>query len=285
MFKTGRGRKARLNGVREGLDPVADLVADFEIVIERFFFGLGGATLIAMYDYGGYNNICFFGGEVRTPEKVIPRSILISITTVAVVYLTMNITIIGVIPWREAMRSTFIVSDFFERLYGSSAARVITVLVLFTTFASLFANLLGYSRVPYAAAEDGRFFRPFARLHATKNFPSFSLLFLGIGSALASLLNLEVLINSLIVIQILIQFMALIVAVTLIRRYRQDIVRPFQMPFYPIASIIAFLGWLYILIASGASYIIAGFALLAAGIAGYMWRARRSGEWPFERHA
>jgi amino acid transporter len=247
-----------------------------------FFFGLGGATLIAMYDYGGYNNVCFFAGEVRRPERVIPRSILISIVAVAVLYLTMNITIIGVIPWQEAMRSTSIVSDFIQRLYGSAAAKTITVLVLWTTFASIFAALLGYSRIPYAAAVEGRFFRPFAALHPTKNFPGFSLVFLGIASAAASLLNLEVLINALIVIQVIIQFLAQIVAVTLIRRNRPDIARPFRMPLYPATSVVAFAGWTYILVASGLNYILAGVALLGLGIGAYLWRARRAAEWPFE---
>lgn len=246
-----------------------------------FFFGLGGATLIAMYDYGGYNNVCFFAGEVRKPETVIPRSILYSIAAVALLYLTMNVTIIGVVPWREAIRSTAIVSDFIQRLYGIRAAQIATILVLWTTFASLFAVLLGYSRVPYAAAVDGRFFRPFARLHPRKNFPSFSVLFIGISSAFACLLTLDVLINALIVIQVLIQFMAQIVAVTLIRRNRPDIARPFRMPLYPITSIVAFLGWLYILVASGVPYILAGFALTALGILAYLWRAHRTAEWPF----
>ena len=247
-----------------------------------FVFGLGGATLIAMYDYGGYNNVCFFAGEVREPERVIPRSILLSIFAVAVLYLTMNITIIGVVPWREAIHSTYIVSDFIQRLYGVHAAQLVTVLVLWTTFASVFAVLLGYSRVPYAAAVEGRFFRPFARLHPSKNFPSFSVVFLGISSALACLMNLEVLINALIVIQVLIQFMAQIVAVTLIRRNRPDIARPFRMPLYPVTSVVAFLGWLYILVASGTSYIAAGFGLTALGTAAYLWRARSAREWPFE---
>ena len=194
-----------------------------------FFFGLGGATLIAMYDYGGYNNVCFFAGEVRNPEKVVPQSILVSVASVAILYLTMNVTIIGVIPWREAMKSTSIVSDFFERLYGVRAARIITVLVLWTTFASLFAILLGCSRVPYAAAVDGRFFRAFARLHPAKNFPAFSVLFIGITSMAACFLTLDALINSLIVIQVLVQFIAQIVAVTLIRRNRPDIRRPFHL--------------------------------------------------------
>ncbi len=108
------------------------------------------------------------------------------------------------------------------------------------------------------------------------------MLFLGVASALACLLNLDVLINALIVIQVLIQFMALILAVTLIRRNRPDIVRPFKMPFYPATSIVAFLGWLYILVASGSAYIFTGFALLATGVVGYLWRARRVREWPFQ---
>src|SRR5579875_272572 len=248
-----------------------------------FFFGLGGATLIAMYDYGGYNNVCFFAGEVRDAARVVPRSILISVVAVAVLYLTMNITIIGVVPWREAVHSTSIVSDFMNRLFGMRAAQVATVLILWTTFASIFAVLLGYSRVPYAAAADGRFFRVFGRVHPTKNFPTFSVLFIGVASALACFLDLDVLINALIVIQILIQFMAQVLAVTLIRRRRPDIVRPFKMPLYPATSIIAFLGWLYILIASGWGYVAAGFALLIFGVAAYLFHARTLKAWPFER--
>ena len=212
------------------------------VLSKDFFVGLGGATLLAMYDYGGYNNACFFAGEVRRPERVIPRSILISIGLVGVLYLTMNLTIIGVVPWREAMHSTFIVSDLMNRLYGSRIAQVMTGLILFTTFASLFAVLLGYSRVPYAAAVDGRFFPIFGRLHRTKNFPYFSVAFIGISSAFASLLDLSDLITALIVIQVLVQFMAQVLAVTLIRRYRKDIHRPFQMWLYPVTSIIAFAG-------------------------------------------
>jgi amino acid transporter len=246
-----------------------------------FFFGLGGATLIAMYDYGGYNNVCFFAGEVRQPDKVIPRSIIWSVLAVAALYLTMNLGIVGVVPWREAIQSTSIVSDFIRRLYGLRWAQVATVLVLWTTLASLFAVLLGYSRVPYAAAVEGRFFAAFGRLHPTRNFPSFSVLFIGISSALVCLMTLDVVINALIVIQILVQFMAQIFAVTLIRRNRPDIVRPYRMALYPATSVVAFMGWLYILIASGLPYILAGLGLLLFGVTIYLLRARRVAEWPF----
>jgi amino acid transporter len=250
-----------------------------------FFYGLGGATLIAMYDYGGYNNVCFFAGEVKQPERVIPRAILLSIMAVAALYLTMNITILGVVPWQEAIKSTAIVSDFIQRIHGQRAATVVTVLILWTTFASVFAAMLGLSRVPYAAAVEGRFFRAFARLHPTRNCPGFSLWFLGIGSAIACLMTLDNLINALIVIQVLIQFLAQVAAVPLIRRNRPDIVRPFQMPLYPWTAMLAFAGWLYILVASGWQYVAAGIGLLAVGIGAYLVRARGAREWPFEAAA
>jgi amino acid transporter len=246
-----------------------------------FFAGLGGATLIAMYDFGGYYNVCLFGGEVKNPGKTIPRSILISIGVVAVLYLSMNVSIINVIPWREAMKSTAIVSDFMDRLYGRGAANVVTVLILWTAMASVFAILLGFSRVPYAAAAEGRFFSIFARLHPKGSFPSFSLVSLGVASAAACALSLEDLIKALTVIQILIQFMAQCVAVVAIRRYRPDIPRPFSMWLYPVPAVVALGGWLFILVASGLVYVLSGLVLMAVGILAYLWRARRQAEWPF----
>ena len=247
----------------------------------QFFAGLGGATLIAMYDYGGYYNVCLFGGEVKNPGRTIPRSILISIGVVAVLYLSMNASIISVIPWRDAVKSTAIVSEFMDRLYGRSAANIATLLILWTALASVFAILLGFSRVPYAAAVEGRFFSVFARLHPKGRFPSFSLVTLGIASAAACTLSLEQLIKALTVIQILIQFIAQCFAVVLLRKYRPDIQRPFSMWLYPLPAIVALGGWIFILIASGVQYIVAGLILMAIGTLAYFLRARRRAEWPF----
>src|SRR5205823_1511022 len=167
-------------------------------------------------------------------------------------------------PWREAAKSTAIVSDFIERLYGLGAARIMTGLILWTTFASIFAIMLGYSHVPYAAASEGRFFAPFARLHPVKNFPSFAVVTLGVSSAIACALSLDAIIKALIIIQTMIQFMAQVVAVTLIRSYRPDIERPFRMWLYPLPSIVAFCGWLYILLSNGIGYVLVGIVLLIA---------------------
>src|SRR5206468_1566513 len=118
------------------------------------------------------------------------------------------LAIIGVVPWREAMSSQFIGSEFMERLYGTWAGGAVTILILWTAAASVFALLLGYSRIPYAAALDGYFFSAFAKLHPRGGFPHISLLVVGVMSILASLFTLGWVIDALLVGRILIQFIA-----------------------------------------------------------------------------
>jgi amino acid transporter len=164
------------------------------------------------------------------------------------------------------MHSKFIASEFIEKLYGGKAAGLVTALVLWTAFASLFALLLGYSRIPYAAAINGHFFKSFARLHPTGRFPYVSLLVMGGLSIVASLWPLDQVITALLTSRILVQFIGQIIALDYIRRHKPEIPRPFRMWLYPIPSIIAFLGWIYIFATSGWIYIGFGLVTLAAGV-------------------
>ena len=240
-----------------------------------FFAGLGSAMLIAMYDFMGYYDICYMGGEVRDPERTIPRSIIYSVLAIAAIYLLMNVSVIAVVPWREAMQSKFIASQFVEKLHGPRAASVVTILVLWTAFASVFALLLGYSRIPYAAAVNGDFFRAFARLHPRGRFPYVSLLVMGILSMLASLLSLDAVISALLTSRILIQFIGQIAALQHIRKHRPDIVRPFRMWLYPVPSILALLGWTYVFLTSGWNFVGFGLLGLLAGVVAYLAWMRR----------
>jgi amino acid transporter len=246
-----------------------------------FFVGLGAATLIAMYDYSGYFNVCLIGEEVREPARTIPRSIIASILVLGFLYLSMNISIIGVIPWQHAMKSSAVAAEFIQTIYGSFAGKVVAALILWAAFGSVFAILLGYSRIPYGAAVDGRFFSAFARLHPTKHFPTFSVVVMGLISAAACVLSLADLINYMIVFQIMLQFIAQCVAVFLLRKNRQDIARPFTMPLYPVPVLVALAGWIYILAASGLRFILSGMGMTVLGTLAFLWRARRSGSWPF----
>jgi amino acid transporter len=247
----------------------------------QFFLGLGSASLIAIYGYGGYNNVCYLGAEVKNPTKNIPRAVILSIILVAVLYFFMTVSIIGVIPWQTAAKSQHVVSDVMQMIYGHWAAQVITVLILAAAFASLFALMLGMSRIPYAAAVEGQFFKVFAKLHPKGRFPSVSIATLGALSVFFCFFNLENIIQVLMVIQVIILFLAQIFAVTLIRRYRKDIQRPFQMWLYPIPSIAAAVLWLLVLVSTGWKLVAIGIGVLAVGVGLYMIRARSKGQWPF----
>ena len=255
----------------------------------EFFLGLGAALLVAVYDYWGYYNVNFFAGEVKEPEKTIPRSIILSIASVSAIYIVMNISILGVIPWREFMETAnsdarrFVISVFIERLYGSTAAVVATILIMWTAFASVFSLLLGYSRVPYAASLDGNYFKIFSRVHPKHRFPYVSLLMMGGIAALFCFLKLADVIAALVVIRIIIQFLAQIVGVLILRQTRPDFPRPFRMWLYPIPAVIAVLGFLYVLFARPNFQKEVKYAavLIVLGLIIYLARSYRKKEFPF----
>jgi amino acid transporter len=256
-----------------------------------FLIGLGAASRIGVYDYLGYYDICYIGDEVNNPGRVIPRSILISTVAVAVIYIGINLSIIGVVPWRTFVpadvhpESNFIVSIFMEQIYGSGVATVFTLMILWTAFGSVFALLLGYSRIPYAAARDGYFFKAFARLHPTKGFPHVSLLVLGVISILASLFSLGIVIDALIATRIVVQFIGQVVGVMRLRRTRPDMPRPYRIWLYPIPALIALVGWLFIFVTTNVRVIGFGLAILALGVAGFLIWSHRLRQWPFAARA
>lgn len=252
-----------------------------------FFLGLGAAARIGIYDYLGYYDVCYIGDEVRDPGRVIPRSILISTVAVALIYIGINLSIIGVIPWREFVpasehpESNFIVSVLMERIYGDTVATVFTLLILWTAFGSVFALLLGYSRIPFAAANSGYFFRPFGRLHPTKDFPYVSLLVLGAISIAAGFFSLGTVIDALIVTRILVQFMGQVVGLILLRRRAPDMPRPYRMWLYPVPALVALLGWIFVFATTQVRVILFGLGVLGLGCVAFLiwsWNTKR---WPF----
>jgi amino acid transporter len=246
-----------------------------------FWAGLGHATLYALYDYFGYYNVCYLGEEIRRPEKVIPRAILFSIATVAVLYILMSSSILSVIPWREARESTFIASAYIEKLQGRFAAHVITLLMLWIAFSSIFSLLLGYSRIPYAAAADGNFFKIFARLHPRGNFPNVSLITLGVIASIFSLGHLPEVIGSLVATRVLIQYLPQTVGLFVLRFRAPDLKRPFRMWLYPLPGLISILGWLYILVTSAHKALAFAAVVFIIGSAAFFIRAKVRHEWPW----
>jgi len=254
-----------------------------------FLFGLGAAARIGIFDYLGYYDICYIGEEVRDPGRTIPRSIIISVIVVAVIYIAINFSIIGVVPWRQFVpadkhpESAFIVSIFMEKLYGARVATVFTAMVLWTAFGSVFALLLGYSRVPYAAAVDGYFFKIFSRLHRTKNFPYISLLVIGVISIICSFFSLGMVIDALITTRILVQFVGQILAVSLLRRNEPEMSRPYRVWLYPLPNLAALVGWIFVFATTDWLIILFGMGTLGLGLVCFFIWSWHTRQWPFAR--
>ncbi len=252
-----------------------------------FLVGLGAASRIGVYDYLGYYDVCYIGDEVKDPGRVIPRSILISTSAVAVIYLAINLSIVGVVPWREFVpaetkpNADFVVSIFMEKIYGPRVASIFTLMILWTAFGSVFALLLGYSRVPYAAAREGYFFKVFGRLHPTRRFPHVSLLVLGVVSIVSGFFSLGSVIDALIATRLVVQFMGQIGGVVLLRRRAPEMERPFRIWLYPVPLVIAFVGWLFIFSTTGADVMLFGLGVLALGVLCFLIWSARLRQWPF----
>jgi len=235
---------------------------------------LGAASVLAMYSYGGYNQVCNIAEEIRNPTVTVPRSILLSIFIVAILYMLMSTVIIGMIPWQEAQQSRTVASNFIAKTFsdpgaGHIAGLVMTGLILFVAAASLYATILGYSRIPFAAARDGDFFSVFAKVHPTKHFPHVSLLTIGLISLPFCFFTLGQLVSWLIQVQILLRFVWQCAAVILLRRYRKDIPQPFTMWLYPVPALISLALWLYIFFTGPMEGILFSFAFLAASVGAY----------------
>jgi APA family basic amino acid/polyamine antiporter len=255
----------------------------------NFWLGMGSAMLIATYDYWGAYNVCFLGGELKDPGKTIPRAVLLSILLVACLYLLMNLSVLGVVDWNEVISAAqsnnklYVFSTFMQRIYGAWAANLVTVLIMLTAFASVFSLVLGYSRVPYAAALDGNYFKIFARVHPTYHFPHVSLLALGGAGVLFCFFPLADVISALVVIRILLQFLLQAVGLIVLRIRRPEMPRPFRMWLYPLPAILAIVGFTYIVVKRHDSLKEIRYAavILIVGLIIYILRAWRNRDWPF----
>jgi APA family basic amino acid/polyamine antiporter len=255
----------------------------------NFWLGLGSAMLIATYDYWGAYNVCFLGDELKDPGRTIPRAVLLSILLVAGLYLLMNLSVLGVIDWHEVIGAAqsnnklYVFSTFMQRIYGNWAATVITGLIMLTAFASVFSLILGYSRVPYAAALDGNYFKIFSRIHPVYQFPHISLLALGGTALLFCFFRLADVISALVVIRILLQFLLQAIGLIVLRIRRPEMDRPFKMWLYPVPALLAIIGFAYIVTKRPDALKEVRYAavILIAGLVLYFVRAWRNSDWPF----
>jgi fructoselysine transporter len=250
-----------------------------------FMAVIGFSSIKTVYSFLGYYNVCHLGGEITNPSINIPRSMFLSIAGITALYLLMNISVVSVIPWQEIKKDDFVISIFMQRLMGNTAANVITIFILWVAFASVFSATLGYSRIPYAAAVDGAFFKVFAKLHPTKGFPHISLLVLGaVAFAFSMIFKLTEVISAILAMRILIQFISQAIGLMILRKQRKTTDFPYKMPLFPIPAILAIMMWAALFVATGKAMMIAGLGVIALGTLVYFVKAKTQHDWPFQSH-
>jgi amino acid transporter len=257
-----------LGGVAHGnfLDPIKHINDGFTMQ-HGFVAALGFASVKTVYSYLGYYNVCHLGGEIKNPSKNIPRSMFISITGIAILYLSMNISVASVLPFEVITQSKYVVSEYIKTLYGERAGAIVTVLILMVAFASLFSATLGYSRIPYAAAQDKSFFNFFNKVHPTLHFPHRSLLVLGgIAFVFSLLFRLKEVIDAILAMRIMIQFIGQAVGLILLVKRKGKSFFPWKMPLYPIPLILAILIWGGIFFSTGQKMMMSGISVTALGL-------------------
>jgi amino acid transporter len=250
--------------------------------------GLAQGTLLATYCYWGYYNICFLGGEVRRPERTIPRAILISVLLVSGFYIAMNLAALpsfggAAAGAGSAAMRVQLVADIARSAFGTWAGYAIAALIIWTAFASVFSLQLGYSRVPYAAARDGNYFRFLDAVHPKHGIPHRSLVALGVVGALFCFFTLTQVITMLVITRILLQFFLQQFGVIYLRVRQPNLVRPFRMPFYPLPPLVAMVGFGFLLVYRAHAFMELGVAagIAISGTLIYLIRAARLREWPF----
>ncbi len=282
-----------IGGIAHGnfLQPLKDINAGFSWG-QLASFAFGQACIKSIYSYLGYYNVCHLGGEIRNPGKNIPRSMFISVIGIAILYLAMNTSVSSVISWQEikswqdAGVNNFVVSTFIERLYGPAAASTATVMILWVALASLFAVMLGYSRVPYAAALDGAFFRIFGKLHPTRNFPYVSLLVLAAFAFVFSMLfRMGDVISGILAMRIMVQFIGQAVGVVMLRQRNGSKLLPYKMPLYPVPVILAIAMWLFVFYSTGFLVIRSFLLVFGTGVLVYFVYAKLQHQWPYKSAA
>ena len=247
----------------------------------HFFMGLGAGLIIGIYDYLGYNTTAYIGDELRNPGRTMPGTIIVSVIAMMFVYLLLNISVLGVAPWQEIAQSKSVASLVVERSWGHLAAAVMTVLIIVTAFASVFTGLLGGSRVPFQAAHDKVFLSVFGRLHAKHGFPHVALLTMGVVTAIGTFFDLTEVINMLLAATIIVQSIAQVAALVVLRKRQPHLDRPYKQWLYPVPCVIALLGWIYVYVSASTSSLILSGIWIAAGLVVFAMWAKLNQSWPF----
>jgi APA family basic amino acid/polyamine antiporter len=231
-----------------------------------------------MFAYGGWQNLNYLAEEVREPRRTLPRAILAGVFLVLVVYLSANIAYVKILSADGLAATNTPAADLAGRLFGEAGSRVISALIVISTFGFLNLAIMTAPRVYYAMAADGVFFRAVGRISARFHVPAAAILLQGVlAAALAAANSYERLLGYAVFADWV--FFALAGGALLVQRARQPHAeRPWKLPLYPLTPILFIAGAGGIVIntfVTDPKSALAGTAIMAAGVPIYFWWASR----------
>jgi amino acid transporter len=207
-------------------------------------FGLGtiGALLTAlvpaMWAYNGFNDLGDLGEEIISPQKNIPRAIILGLLTVGALYLMANVVYFHILPFADVAASQHVASEVVQTFGGSRGAAWLTAAMALSAFGALHVVVLTGARIPYAMARDGVFFHFAERIHPSFRTPSGALILLGSIAALLALSGTYEELYSLFVFAVWIFFALTAIALLRLRRKEPNLIRPYRAWGYPCTPLI-----------------------------------------------
>ncbi|HZF68324.1 MAG TPA: amino acid permease [Gemmatirosa sp.] len=213
-----------------------------------FAAGAFGLALVSvLWAFDGWADLSFVAGEVRDPQRTLPRALILGTLAVIAIYLLANLAYLAVMPVAEIRQSRLVAADVAERLIGGVGVVFVAVTVMLSTFGTLNGTLLTAPRIFFAMADDGLFFKRVARVHPKYESPYVAILLTAaLGVVFVLLRSFEQLADAF--VTAIVPFYALGVGAVFRLRGRDDYRPSFQVPGYPVVPALFVLGTLALLV-------------------------------------
>jgi APA family basic amino acid/polyamine antiporter len=245
------------------------------------FSGFIAALVAALWAYDGWNNVSMVSSEIKEPQKNLPRALIGGTLAVIVIYLVANAAYFHVLKPSEVAGGTRVAAEMMDRIFGGWGASAVSIAAMISIFAALNGSILSGSRVPYAAARDGYFFKAVARVHPHHRTPGVSIIVLNLWAALLVLSGKYDDLFNLVIFASWILYGMTAAAVPVLRWRRPDLVRPYRTVGYPFVPVLFIIGAFVLLITTAIERpreSLMGIGLIVLGIPFYFyWKNKRNG--------
>jgi APA family basic amino acid/polyamine antiporter len=240
------------------------------------WLAVGAAMIPTLFAYNGWTFSTYVAGEIRDPARNLPRSIILGLGTVLVVYLAANVAYIAVLPFDELRGSTLVASDAMQRAVGPWGAGFVAAAVVVSTFGALNAGILAYPRIGFALARDGLFFKGLERVSERSRVPARTILLQGAIASLFAVSGSYERILSYFAFADYLFFSLAIAGIFLLRRREPELARPYRVWGYPVTPLLFIaisLVYLVTLVGERPIESLVGIGLTLSGVPFYLrWR-------------